>query len=347
MDKYYKISRYIFLFLVLLACADNSAIKESAFCRSLEKGEYILDAPDGWWHWGMAPIYDEDGKLHVFMSAIPMDGSWTKDSKIVHYIADKPSGPYRFADTSFSSNTATYTNPQISKVGNSYVMVYLWKKSSTPGINQSIGIATASSLNGKWTESPFNPVIQPSFIAGDPHSMHASNPTFLVDKNGKYRIYYKSISDKYSPKRFREISLAVSDEIMGPYTNYSENPIISYADMGLDIEDPYAFYYKGKYYMLLEDRMGVADALNGIILPEHEIKHGGSRPGLIYSSDDGIDWGIPEIGFYTNSYYFQDILARTERPHILWRNGKPEHLFLACRVMDTRGGFYLTINKWK
>ena len=40
----------------------------SAFCESLVPGKFILPAKDGWWNWGMAPIYDEDGKLHIFIS---------------------------------------------------------------------------------------------------------------------------------------------------------------------------------------------------------------------------------------------------------------------------------------
>jgi hypothetical protein len=88
---------------LLLSVADgqNPSIKESSFCKSLHAGNYILDAEEGWWNWGMAPIYDEEGKLHVFMSTIPKSGSWLKNSKIVHFVADSPEGPYTFVDTTF------------------------------------------------------------------------------------------------------------------------------------------------------------------------------------------------------------------------------------------------------
>jgi hypothetical protein len=259
------------IILAVLAFRQDLTIKDSSFVKSLKVGEYILDAPDGWWHWCMAPIYDESGKLHVFMSAIPNSGSWNNNSKIVHYTADKPEGPYQFVDTTFSSNVASYHNPQISKVGDTYVMVYLWKLASTPGINQSVGIATAKSLEGPWKKSPHNPIIQPSYKAGDAHELHASNPTFVVDKEGKYRIYYKSISGKNKPNMYREISLAISDNIEGPYKNHPDNPLLSYADLNIDIEDPYAFYYKGIYYMIVEDRMGVKNALEGHPIPKDKI----------------------------------------------------------------------------
>ncbi|KJD35977.1 hypothetical protein PW52_04945 [Tamlana sedimentorum] len=334
----------IFLFA---SCKNERIIKKSAFCESHVPGDYILDAPEGWWHWCMAPIYDSSEKLHVFMSAIPNEGNWSKDSKIVHYTANSPEGPYTFIDTTFASKTHTYHNPQISQVDDTYVLVYLLKNRETPGINQEIGIATSKSLDGPWTESPHNPIIKASGKQGDnTNIIHASNPTFLKDKEGKFRIYYKSITDAYKPKQHREISLALSDNIEGPYENYSKNPLISYANEELDIEDCYAFYYKDMYYMIVEDRKGVKNMLEGNPIPQKEIKPGGNRPGLIYKSKDGINWGEPEVGYNTNEQYFGDKLARTERPHILWKNGEPEYLFLACHDEDPSAGFFVKIDGW-
>ncbi|MDO7172395.1 glycoside hydrolase family protein [Mariniflexile sp. AS56] len=333
--------------LITVSCKSDLSVKESSFSKSHVPGNYILDAPEAWWHWGMAPIYDASGKLHVFMSTIPNAGSWIKDSKIVHYTANSPEGPYTFVDTTFTSKTHTYHNPQISQVEDTYVLVYLWKSRDTPGFNQEIGIATSKSLDGPWTESPNNPIIKASGKQGDgANIVHASNPTFLKDENGKFRVYYKSMTDAYGTDRHREISLAISDNMEGPYESYAENPIISYADKELDIEDCYAFYYKGMYYMIVEDRKGVKNMLEGNPIPKKEIKPGGNRPGLIYKSKDGINWGRPEVGYKTNEDYFGDKLARTERPHILWKNGEPEYLFLACHDDDPSAGFYVKIDGW-
>jgi hypothetical protein len=238
---------------------NSREIGMSSFCQSLVPGTFILPAREGWWNWGMAPIYDEEGKLHIFNSSIPYMGKkgmgyWQSKSIINQYVADSVQGPYTFVGTVFSSEEATYHNPQISKVGDTYVLVFLWKKAAE-GALQSIGIATAKSLYGPWTESPLNPVIKPSGIPGCPKATHASNPTFLVDRDGKYRIYYKSISDR--KPEYRTISLAVADHIEGPYTDHPANPLISYEELGLDIEDPYAFFYNDTYYMIVEDRMAV------------------------------------------------------------------------------------------
>jgi hypothetical protein len=291
----------------------------------------------------MAPIYDEQGKLHIYNSSIPNKGSWTSDSIINHYVADSVEGPYTLVGTAFSSDERTYHNPQIAKVGDTYVMVFLWKK-ATRGSLQSIGMATAKSPYGPWTENPNNPIIKPSGVPGSVNATHASNPTFLVDREGKFRIYYKSISDR--KPAYRTISMAMADKLEGPYVDHPKNPLISYEDLGLDIEDPYAFYYRDTYYMIVEDRMAVREALEGHQLPDGQIKRGGNRPGLIYTSEDGILWNRPEIGYNTNSHYFGGELSRTERPHILWKDGKPEYLFLANHGSQ-EAGFYLKIDNWK
>ena len=107
------------------SCSDEP-IRESALAKSLVPGKFILPAKDGWWNWGMAPIYDEQAKLHIFNSSIPYKGEkgmgyWQSKSIINHYVADSIEGPYELLGTVFSSDKRTYHNPQISKVGDNYV----------------------------------------------------------------------------------------------------------------------------------------------------------------------------------------------------------------------------------
>ena len=325
-----------------LTYAQDEPIKESAFGKSLVPGKFILPAKDGWWNWGMAPIYDVQGKLHIFNSSIPFKGEkgmgfWQSKSIINHYVADSVEGPFELIGTAFSSDERTYHNPQISKVGDTYVLVFLWK-SVEKGSLQSIGMATAKSLNGPWTENPKNPIIRP--IPGTPNGSHASNPSFVVDRDGKFRIYYKSMSEG---SKFREISVAIADKLEGPYADSPKNPLISYKEMGRDIEDPYAFFYRDTYYMIVEDRMDVASLLSG--KPSEKAKPGGNRPGLLFTSKDGISWERPEYSYNTDAHYFKKELSRTERPHILWKDGKPEYLFLANHH-SREAGFYLKIEGW-
>ena len=317
-------------------------IKESAFGKSLVAGKFILPAKEGWWNWGMAPIYSPDGRLHIFNSAIPYKGQkgmgyWQSKSIINHYVGDSVEGPFELQGTAFSSDQRTYHNPQISKVGDTYVLVFLWK-SVEQGSLQSIGMATAKSLNGPWTENPNNPIIRPT--KGTPNADHASNPTFLVDRDGKFRIYYKSMS---ANSKLREISVAIADKLEGPYIDSPKNPLISYKNIDRDIEDPYAFFYQDTYYMIVEDRMDIASALGGN--PTDNPKKGGNRPGLIYQSKDGINWSRPQLSYNTDAHYFGKELSRSERPHILWKEGKPEYLFLANHGSH-EAGFYLKIKDW-
>ena len=321
---------------------DTTPIKASPFTQSLKPGKFILPAKDGWWNWGMAPIYDEQGKLHIFNSSIPYTdkhtmGYWKTKSIINHYVADSVEGPYKLVKTLFSSDKRTYHNPQISKVGDTYVLVFLWK-SVVRGSKQSIGIATAKSLDGPWTENPNNPIIRPT--AGTHNASHASNPTFVVDRDGKYRIYYKSMS---KGSKFREMSVAIADNINGPYVEHSANPLISFKHINRDIEDPYAFFYNDTYYMIVEDRMNVAGALTGDLSP---VDPGGYRPGLLFKSKDGINWERPTLSYKTDAEYFGVKLSRSERPHILWKDGKPEYLFLANHGSN-EAGYYLKIDDWK
>lgn len=316
-------------------------IEDSNFVKSHTPSSFILPSPEGTWTWGMAPIYDDQGKVHLFNSIIDKKGSWIKNSKIVHWVADQPEGPYTLIGDVFVSPDASYHNPQISKVGDTYVLVFLLNRhNDANGSKQEVGIATAKSLTGPWKESPHNPIITATKQNGN----HASNPTFVAAPDGKYRIYHKIFNGSRKLGK-REIALSMSDNIEGPYERHSEKPVLSYAKQGVDIEDPYAFMYKGMYYMILEDRQNVKAMLEG--KPETNAADGGFRPGLIYQSKDGLDWGIPKVGYRTNKTYFGHELARSERPSILWKDGKPDYLYLACHDEDSTAGYILKINNWE
>ncbi|TWU50604.1 Glycosyl hydrolases family 43 [Rubripirellula tenax] len=333
---------FISVFVLSLFSQLAMAVEESDFVKSLVPGPFILPSPEGTWTWCMAPIYDEAGKVHVFNSIIPLKGgNWKTKSKISHWVADKPEGPYTLLGDVFASDEASYHNPQISKVGDTFVLVFLLNRHSDEnGSKQEVGIATAKSLMGPWTESPHNPILK----ATKRNGQHASNPTLVVAPDGQYRIYHKTMIKK-DGENLREISLATSDNLEGPYIVSDTSPVITYADKGIDIEDPYAFFYDGMYYMIVEDRQGVKNMLEG----EQEEKplRGGYRPGLIFQSKDGVDWGTPMVGYQTNKSYFGHELARSERPHILWKDGEPDYLFLACHDEDPTAGYILKIKDWK
>lgn len=336
-------SKYILAAVLSLGLFSQtvSAVEESKFVNSLVPGPFILPSDSDAWTWGMAPIYDDAGRVHIFNSIIPNDGSWIEDSKIAHWVADQPEGPYTLLGDVFACDEASYHNPQVSKVGETFVLVYLLNRyTDANGSKQEVGIATARSLMGPWVESPHNPILK----ATEANGQHASNPTFVATPEGQFRIYFKTMTT-HEGKVYREISLATSGAIEGPYEVYAKNPLISYAEHKVDIEDPYAFYYNGKYYMILEDRQNVKGLLLGT--KDGKARPGGWRPGLIYQSEDGIDWGLPKVGYQTNEHYFGHELARSERPSILWKDGKPDYLYLACHDKDPTAGYILKIEGWE
>jgi len=279
---------------------------------------------------------------------------WLTHSEIAHAVADRPEGPYKITGTmiGFESDSTwdqSVYNPNIHKIGEKYVMVYSGRKREKDNIAQQVGMAFADSPSGPWTKNSNNPIIPYSGIPGSWNCRHASNPSLVACPDGTFRIYYKGISDTEDPQ-LRTIGMAVSKNLEGPYTDYPNNPLISYIEKEGDVEDPYAFYYKGKYYIILEDRMGVARHATAAVRPkEQDVHAGGVRPGLIYASKDGIDWEEPQTGYQTNDFYFDESRERFERPQILWKDGKPDYLFLALKggKYKRSSGAVLKINNWE
>ncbi len=111
----FRLHTFVILVLAAFSCS-NDQMKVSDFCESLEAGQRILDDP-GWANWDMAPIYDDQGRVHLYVGRWPSDGDWLVNAQIVHMIADRPEGPYTFLDTVFQNDTISYYNPQISQVG--------------------------------------------------------------------------------------------------------------------------------------------------------------------------------------------------------------------------------------
>ena len=88
----------------------------------------------GFWVWDNTVIKGEDGKYHLFSSSypdtIPFHPGWMVSSEIVHAIADKPEGPFRYVDKALPNRGAQFWdghstfNPQIKKYKGKYYMFY-------------------------------------------------------------------------------------------------------------------------------------------------------------------------------------------------------------------------------
>lgn len=321
--------------------------------RILEEEEYNV--------WGCSPIYDEDGRVHVFYARWKNKYDhlgWVAACEVAHAVADSPEGPFEHVGVVLTGRGGTewdswsIHNPSVYKVDDKYIIVYMGSDGSGLGktieeigqmehdeyhpyfrklVNSKrVGMAIADSLDGPWTRvSDERPMVEVgNSDAWD--SFCTSNPTFTKTPEGKYRIYYKAWSNE-TAKKFngnRQYGYAESDSITGPYVKYENNPVIdySYIDERIQAEDGYIWYQNDEYHMIMRD-MGVFN---------HEY-------GLYIHSKDGVKWSEPTISFLDAPSYFDEQMpgltreGRFERPQVLLKDGVPTHVFAAYR-----GGKYNT-----
>lgn len=322
----------------------------SAFCKQLKPLGRILETP-GYFVWCCAPIFDEKGQVHVFYSRWDAKlgmGGWLRGSEIAHAIAKKPEGPYEYVETVLAPrpgywDATTCHNPHIQFVDGLYCLFYMGNSNGKTNTKR-IGLATSKSLNGPWTrsEKPLLDVAEKG--SWDDHC--TTNPSFIKDNEGKYRLYYKSWNDSDyvngtgSIKGNRKYGLVVSDSLLGPYKRIPENPIVDFSNLGdnKQVEDAYIWLDSKGYHMLMRD-MGFYN---------HTV-------GLYFDSEDGIHWGEPKIGWFGLNAYVKEPTppanlkkyGRLERPQLLFKNGKPAYLFNAAQggAFGTASGFVFKINE--
>lgn len=317
--------------------------KDSWLTKCLaEKGKFILETKDSI-VWGCAPIYDDEGKVHVYYSTWEKEGNWLTNSKIAHAVADNPEGPYKKLGVILEGRPGmwdanTIHNPTISRVDGKYVLLYIgndttrqenWRKRAKSANTQRVGMAIADSPYGSWKRFD-KPIIDvsPDSLAWDGYC--TVNPSFMKHPNGEYWIYYRAWDRRNDDRR--KTGVAFSKNLEGPYIKYEGNPIIDFPERGGQTEDPYFFYYKNKFHCLIRD-MGNYDWYSGLYL----------------ESDDGLHWGEYQRSHHKGDHYFPVCeKCRYERVQVLWKNGEPEYLFNAIMRKDgLHSGAILQINQTK
>lgn len=319
-----------FIFIIGLITLHTAWSQEKSFADQWTFVGIAVSEP-GYHVWGSSPIWDDDGKVHLFCARWPkrykVDRGWRSHSEIAHYIADEPEGPFRFSDVAVTgTGKDTWDkygahNPAIHKVGDTYVIVFIANddhRKSYHGRNQRIGMVKSKSLFGPWEK-----VGQDGMILAPPanemywnynSSSGVNNPALLQHSNGGFFLYFKSSDGKSS-----KMGLAVAEDLEGPYVQlpwkvtYNEN----------SVEDGYAFMYRGKFCLITTDNHGM-------------ITFGG---GLLWSSDDGIKFTNVEKGYHTiDNYlpaerlkdavcYYGPEVIKFERPQILIKSGKPAYMY--------------------
>lgn len=320
------------------AVAKNAPITRlSTMATGMQWIGKAVDEPD-YYIWCTSPIMGDDKKIHLFCSRWPkkykMDG-WTTHSEIAHYIGEKPEGPFRFVDIAIAATPGaewnnSIHNPAISKVGDTYVLLYItfdhrknspYLEGETPPCGKMYTcMASSKSLCGPWVkQGEDGMVVFPSKDTSNYtyQTWALDNPTLLAFK-GKYYIYFKSGKHQLQSR----YSYAVADKLEGPYTLGSA-PCTDNIDY---IEDATVFILNKKICLLTNDNMGSHTGVGG--------------RGILWQSDTPTDFKMREalIGFLKTSDYCKNVdLSKAkklygsefkfERPGILMINGKPAYFY--------------------
>lgn len=320
---------------------DYSQLPLSEFSKTLSSGTRILEL-ENWNVWGASPIIDQEGKYHVFYSRWRGDhGNWLSHSEIAHAVADKAEGPYTSLGAVLKGrggdkwDADTIHNPTIQKVGDKYALFFIGNNLKLAknydghhASTQRIGLALSDSLYGPFIRVSEEPILDVSNDKKQWDSYLTTNPALLQHPNGEFWLYYKAW-DKYNDS-LRKMGVAFSDNIKGPYKKYTQNPIVNFDYLGKQVEDAYVFINNNKFHMLMRDM--------GVFHP---------HVGLLLTSESGLEWGKPELGYKTNmAYTKENKIRRFERPQVLMTDGKPSHVFLALMggKAKTSSGFVIPID---
>lgn len=345
-NKYMKFLGLVIGLFVLFGCVDSSTddnVFYQNWAESPIEGAFKMD---DWIVWGGSVIKAEDGKYYMFASRWPKKlsmGAWVTNSEIVVAASVNPEGPYEFKKVVLPARgkehwdgMATH-NPNIKYHKGKYILFYTGVNydfeqpgDSVPSRdlyegawnNKRIGIAVADSPLGLWQRMD-KPVIEPRKDMWD--GAITSNPAPVIHKDGSVLLIYKSAPVPYPERnknRKMRFGAVKADHYLGEYKRVAKDNQITINPIDTDVEDPYIWYDGSKYLML-------AKCMDKSITGE-------SGAGFIAYSQDGLEWQIPENpAAYGRTLELSDgsveKMAKLERPQILLENGKPTHVFFACR----------------
>ncbi len=253
---------------------DNSS-EESFPMSELEShltNAQMVNTETGYHLWGSSPIIGEDGKVHLFTARWPSKKGarvngftpyWKIDGEVAHYVGDSETGPFHFSDIAARTESGNFFsphNPNIRKIGDQYVLVFIVNNGGDLG-EQRIIMYLSESVYGPWRPSK-NGTREDGTVLERPidqgiwcnsSNKGVTNPS-LIEAEGKFYIFYKSSAiDKENPNKhaFSNYGVAVAKHIEGPYKHF-EKPI---TDPKKSIEDAYAFFVDGKFYLATTDHL--------------------------------------------------------------------------------------------
>lgn len=296
--------------------------------------------------WDCAVIYAE-GKYHMFSSRWNKEygfgWNWIYRSEIIQSVADRPEGPYRFLRVVLPHRGGSYFdgknthNTCIRYYNGKYYLYYMGttydgeipseaeqtaERALDVWNRKRIGVAVADSIYGEFVRKD-TPLLQPR---GKDHwdCTVTTNPAVAVLPTGKTYLIYKSRKDETSPL---QLGSAVADRPDGEFRRLSDDPIFTFDDPDMHVEDPFLWYDAARqvFCVLAKD-----DSKNGSFGIT-----GQWGSGFYAESKDCIHFEIlSSEKVYSRSVAWKDgsksLQGNMERPWVLFdENGKPTHLFCA------------------
>lgn len=326
----------------LARCADALPVPANAtgglslsnFHHSLVPKGFVLSEPD--WHiWCNAPVWDDQGTLHLFVSRWPVKDTfgigWHTSCEIAHYKAARPEGPYSYVSTVLKGSSVegswrkdgTHNVTVVRLPDGRWAMLFIANSDGAGRFvaKQKIGLMLAPSLDGPWTLAGKDGLLLDVPVEPDVWShdsvVGVNNPTLLPAPDGRFLLYYKAM--RPGKGQVRRMGVATADRVEGPY-RFEKEALT--ANKGT-IEDGFAFLLRGEICLLVTDCHGT-----------------GSGGGMIYRSQDGLHFDATPVRAYEAVDHYMPRWSGPakgwspwvlQRPALLLgKDGVPTHLFAPC-----------------
>jgi hypothetical protein len=217
------------------------------------------------------------------------------------------------------------SNPEVQRFGASYAIFYIANsdtRSPAFPLDQQIGLTTAPTLTGPWTEGRLiiNNTVRGHFSEGH----QVVNPT-AMQLGGTYYVYFKS---GYMQNHTTVFGLATSDALGGPYTLLPEPVLVPPRGAQTVFEDAQVFQQNGTVCVVTTDNYGTLTGVAGAL--------------ALWKSADGIHFSPDdiELAAYLFPHYIPHYNPTTakrvyggtpspQRPKILLEAGRPAYLYVA------------------
>ena len=303
--------------------------------------------------WGGSVVYDEgDGAFHLFASEFRAGcglDSWFNNSAVVHAVSAGPEGPYE----KVGEVAAPFAhNPRVVRApGGEYVLYHIHEKCCRGPADMACSLANSEvatceggvtpvevkptcPLNGTttdnghpgyavsvaWSCDPAGPwerktILRPSRGLGAAFRVNVDNPAPYIFPDGSALVLVRGWNgrDAY-PARRDAIGVAYARHWQGEYT-LADAPALE------GLEDP---------FLWRDEATGTFHALFHGMRPGATPEEQREWAGRHAFSRDGFDWRLfPGAAYNSTTYAAAGPRPnkRRERPHLLFRDGRPAYLF--------------------